>query len=358
MKMKARLFDILVVMFVFTSLVFMSSALAGSTKVTTTGIKFPDGTTQTTAATTGSSLWTATLLGIYRDGGYVGIGTPGPLAPLHLGSGVPGGQAFIQLENSNGSWGRVARWTNRLQIRSSNAIGFAAGGTDMSGHLWITDSGNVGIGTTDPGEKLEVAGNIEVSGTGNGVKFPDGTVQTTAYLGTPAPVPKTGQTSSYGTRDDGELERGVMWPTPRFKDNANGTVLDNLTGLIWTKAANCDGERWPYWPDALAYCNALSNGTCGLTDGSEAGDWRLPHLRELQSLIHYGVTDPALSDTTGTGQWTSGNPFTGVQSTYYWSSTTNAGNTSYAWVVHFYNGYVSYHVKSSGSYVWCVRGGH
>ena len=46
------------------------------------------------------------------------------------------------------------------------------------------NSGNVGVGTTNPGEKLEVAGNIEVSGAGNGIKFPDGTVQTTA----PAPT--------------------------------------------------------------------------------------------------------------------------------------------------------------------------
>ncbi|MGR3176775.1 MAG: hypothetical protein ACUZ8E_01805 [Candidatus Anammoxibacter sp.] len=40
--------------------------------------------------------------------------------------------------------------------------------------------GNVGIGTTNPTEKLEVNGNIKITGTGNGIKFPDGTAQTTA----------------------------------------------------------------------------------------------------------------------------------------------------------------------------------
>lgn len=52
-----------------------------------------------------------------------------------------------------------------------------------------------------------------------------------------APVPKTGQTTSFAPRDDGGLEKGVAWPNPRFTDNSNGTITDNLTGLIWLKNA-------------------------------------------------------------------------------------------------------------------------
>ena len=52
-------------------------------------------------------------------------------------------------------------------------------------------------------------------------------------------MPKTGQTTCYATGDDGDLEKGVAWPNPRFTDNGNGTVTDNLTGLIWLKNANC-----------------------------------------------------------------------------------------------------------------------
>ena len=44
-------------------------------------------------------------------------------------------------------------------------------------------------------------------------------------------VPKTGQTIPYGPRDDGALQKGVPWPQPRFTDNDNGTVTDNLTGF-------------------------------------------------------------------------------------------------------------------------------
>ena len=78
-------------------------------------------------------------------------------------------------------------------------------------------------------------------------------------------------------------EKGVAWPNPRFTDNGNGTVTDNLTGLIWLKNANCFGAK--DWAMALSDANTLNNGECGLTDGSVEGDWRLPNVREMQSLI-------------------------------------------------------------------------
>ena len=61
-----------------------------------------------------------------------------------------------------------------------------------------------------------------------------------AVLGckTEALVPQTGQTDYYAAGDDGALQKGVPWPTPRFTDNGNGTVTDNLTHLIWLKNAN------------------------------------------------------------------------------------------------------------------------
>ena len=170
-----------------------------------------------------------------------------------------------------------------------------------------------------------------------------------------AGVPRTGQTTSYGPRDDGALQKGVAWPNPRFTDNINGTVTDNLTGLVWLKNANCFGTRT--WAVALVDANSLANGNCSLSDGSAAGDWRLPNVKELQSLIDFAYIAPALSNTAGTGQWTPGNPFTGVQSDNYWSSTTIADNTDYAWSVFVYNGGVYGGIKTDSHYVWPVRGG-
>jgi hypothetical protein len=165
----------------------------------------------------------------------------------------------------------------------------------------------------------------------------------------PTRVEKTGQTTSYATGDDGDLERGVAWPVPRFTDNGNGTVTDNLTGLIWLKNANCLGHRT--WYVALSDCNALENGQCGLTDNSKAGDWRLPNVRELHSLVDYGQYNPPLP---------SGHPFTGVQSSYYWSSSTCETKDQYAWHVHMGSGDVRdlYGKPEYFIYVWPVRGGN
>jgi len=185
------------------------------------------------------------------------------------------------------------------------------------------------------------------------------------------PVVKTGQTNSYRAHDDGDLKKGVAWPTPRFTNNNNGTVTDNLTGLIWLKNANCSGAM-ENWNTAIDYAAALydgctncfgTGGDCGLSDGSKAGDWRLPNRNELLSLIDIAYYNPALSNVAGTGQWSEGNPFTDVQIVKCWSSSTNtsrpgiAGRLGLAWGVDFGNGNVGRHGKNSDNYVWCVRDG-
>jgi hypothetical protein len=140
-------------------------------------------------------------------------------------------------------------------------------------------------------------------------------VPLSAFAGT-VRLPVTGQTSSYGTNDDGALKKGVDWPSPRFTDNNNGTVTDNLTGLIWLKNANCFGMQWTA---ALKDIGSLANGQCGLTDGSTAGQWRLPNVRELESLVNVGQSNVAA--------WLNIQGFSGVQSGHYWSSTTYAPST-------------------------------
>jgi hypothetical protein len=171
----------------------------------------------------------------------------------------------------------------------------------------------------------------------------------------PAPVPKTGQTTTYNMADDGLLEKGVAWPNPRFTDNGDGTVTDNLTGLIWLEYANCFGLR--SWTEAIFDSFGLTSGNCGLTDGSSMGDWRLPNLFELESLRDMAYYSPALPNTAGTGQWSAGDPFDTVQSAY-WSSTTYAFDIDYAWYVMISGGDLSYKLKTSDYYVWPVRGGN
>ncbi len=168
-------------------------------------------------------------------------------------------------------------------------------------------------------------------------------------------VPKTGQTECWdgsgtpiacaGTGQDGEYQAGVL-VDPRFTDNGDGTVTDNLTDLIWLEDAACFGLRT--WTDALSDANTLADGSCSLTDGSAAGDWRLPNVKELQSLIDFGSYNPALPG---------GHPFSGVQSSYYWSSTSYVNPPGNAWSVDLGYGYVSSSGKAGTRYVWPVRGG-
>ena len=179
----------------------------------------------------------------------------------------------------------------------------------------------------------------------------------TYVLGGLAKVEKTGQITSYSNTggEDGDLKKGVAWPKPRFVDNGNGAVTDRLTKLIWLKNANAFDVRT--WVQALSDANTLASGSHGLTDGSKAGDWRLPNVKELQSLIDFAYYGPALSSASGTSKWTNGDAFIVVQSGAYWSSTTYSGNTTFAWVVYLSDGRVTSGTKASTDYVWPVRAG-
>jgi len=168
-------------------------------------------------------------------------------------------------------------------------------------------------------------------------------------------VLKTGQTISFTLGDDGDLERGAAWPSPRFITSTTGVVTDTATGLVWLQNASCYGGQTR--GNALAAANGLNSGECGLSDGSVEGDWRLPNVRELHSLIHYGVFAPALPNAAGTGKWSEGDPFTGVQLALYWSSATHMGYTPNAWLVGLTLGDMTSDNKMISHYVWPVRGG-
>ncbi|RLD09133.1 MAG: hypothetical protein DRI44_09215 [Chlamydiae bacterium] len=156
---------------------------------------------------------------------------------------------------------------------------------------------------------------------------------------------KTGQTNVYLTGDDGTYQTGYKWNTangPRFVTNSvSGSevaILDKLTGLIWTQNANIDG--WKNWVAATNYCENLIY--------AGYSDWRLPNVLELKSLIDYGRYNPSIP---------SGHPFTAVQSQFYWSSSTYAYYTDFAWHIDLYGGFVYNRDKTVSNYVWPVRAG-
>jgi hypothetical protein len=169
-----------------------------------------------------------------------------------------------------------------------------------------------------------------------------------------APVPATGQTESTAAGDDGDLQKGVPWPDQRFTDNADGTVTDNLTGLVWLQNAGCfAGVNSLLWAEAIEASNEMGAGQCGLIDGSEAGDWRLPNVREQLSLIDYGVTtSPPLP---------AGHPFLNAPSepTQYWTSTSQIGWNEFAYAMEIQSGEIGVQNKTTKRIsLWPVRGGN
>lgn len=135
-----------------------------------------------------------------------------------------------------------------------------------------------------------------------------------------------------------------------FSNNADGTVTERLSKLMWQRCSapaeevNCVTTPLLYnWDNALAYCNSLT--LAGHTD------WRLPNVKELQSIID---VDKTVAPSINTFY------FTDTQSSDYWSSTTFTGTNVHAWYVNFDIG--GSFVMTSGvdkmtpNNIRCVRG--
>ena len=177
-------------------------------------------------------------------------------------------------------------------------------------------------------------------------------------------LPATGQTKCYdqsGTEipcdsatcpgQDGFYRRGCA--PARFVDNVDGTVTDTCTGLMWQRDwADVSGDGQSTVEDRLVWCDAPAY--CENLSFAGHDDWRLPNVRELQSIVDYGRVDPAIDPVFGVLLGT-GDPGG------YWSSTSslaggpNPGPAS-AWYVNYFFGVAVFDEKASGYYVRAVRG--
>ncbi|NHZ71465.1 MAG: DUF1566 domain-containing protein, partial [Aquificales bacterium] len=87
---------------------------------------------------------------------------------------------------------------------------------------------------------------------------------------------------------------------PSYTNNGNGTITDTITGLMWQKSPNTDGDSDIDADDKLSYDAA---GTyCQNLTLANYTDWRLPDIKQLYSLIDFSGTDPSGyngSDTSG-----------------------------------------------------------
>jgi hypothetical protein len=191
----------------------------------------------------------------------------------------------------------------------------------------------------------------------------------TCALAASVTLQQTGQTTCFdssgavidcaGTGQDGEYRAGIEWPASRFVDHGNGTLSDSLTGLIWLKNANCAGQL--YWNDALNWANNLANNACDLTDGSIAGEWRLPNILELESLVNVDHGNATCGGTAcgSPAAWLASQGFANMGYGYYFSSSTaiQDGHRADAWTVDMDDyGNLIHGSKESNYFALAVKG--
>lgn len=120
----------------------------------------------------------------------------------------------------------------------------------------------------------------------------------------------------------------------QYLDNGDGTITDLLTNLIWQKMPYSDTLSWE---QALAYADTLTL--------AGASDWRLPNIKELQSINDETVINPSINK----------NFFSITAANKYWSSTTLPNQTTKAWYLNTQFGITTYDYKTLRHQLICVR---
>jgi hypothetical protein len=186
------------------------------------------------------------------------------------------------------------------------------------------------------------------------------------------PIARTGQNTCFdtagaivscsGSGHDGESQSGAA---RSYIDNGDGTITDEVTGLMWEKFS--DNGSIHDRDTTYTWANGISSKIFDLNyDGGFAGyeDWRMPTIRELKTLTDYGKPTPSIDDvfTAGCvpgcdGTTCSCSPPTNV-SLAYWSSTdaglSGANPTAYSLP---FDGGVNRDFRTNSLFVRAVRGG-
>ena len=173
----------------------------------------------------------------------------------------------------------------------------------------------------------------------------------------PFKLPDSGQTSCYdasgnviacpGTGQDGEF---IVTPMSYTPNDIDGTITDNVTGLLWQKCTLGLSGSTCATGTATLYDQYSSSSACTALGSG----WRVPTIYELRTIVDYGLMTeisynnyiPAIKATY----------FPATQANIYWSSTAYAPAPNEAWYVNFTDGATLHNDKGTLYYVRCVKG--
>ena len=178
--------------------------------------------------------------------------------------------------------------------------------------------------------------------------------------------PATGQTTCHdsagstigcgGTGQDGDILAGAALS---YTDIGDGTITDNNTGLMWEKKS--DDDTIHDKDTNYTWANAFAVHIAGLNAISFGGhsDWRLPNVKELQSIVNYETFNPSVSVEFNTGCTAGSTVLSGscTAASGYWTSLSYVNFPASAWNVYFNDGDVYAGNKGNNNRVRAVRGG-
>ena len=137
-------------------------------------------------------------------------------------------------------------------------------------------------------------------------------------------------------------------PTVQYQQKNDGTVIDNKHNLMWKRCLEgktgdkCEAGELAVvnWGEALVWLDSNLNN-----DFANYKGWRLPNIRELNTLTEMQCRLPAINSGV----------FINAPSTHVWSSSPYTFPTDYSWYVNFNDGSSTYDFRHNKKALWLVR---
>ncbi|MCB1306545.1 MAG: DUF1566 domain-containing protein [Leptospiraceae bacterium] len=194
----------------------------------------------------------------------------------------------------------ISTWLPRLLLSATLSVTVSIAGCDLLG---LTDEDD-----DDSTQLLALLLLSTTSSSSDGCSYQVQSITTTTSTGNYTLV-DTGQTTCYGTNSGtvgcsggGTAAQDGFYTgnTPSYTNNADGTITDNRTSLMWVNSADTNGDSSINSSDKLTQSSAVSY--CSSLTYAGHSDWRLPTVKELYSLMNFGQgRDPSSCTNCASG---------------------------------------------------------